>query len=542
MIKNEFFCRNYYLLTGLLMFLAFPSFDFFLFKGFPFFAWIFMIPLFIYVKDRPLKQVYISAFLAGLLGHFLSLQWIGNFAGSAEGYALITGLLIPVMAVFFAFKIFLAEALSKRLPSWRFLIHPSVWCFVDWIQSLGYLAFPWINVAHSQYPIAPFVQAASVLGVPGLNFIMILTSYSLSELSACGLHAKGHGIDFKNSSVFKRTAFILCGVLVMHLWGLGIFLNAPEAQKQDLRAGVTQTCIDPWKDWDENSMDYIENLEKHTDTILPQKPNLLIWSESSTLEPISYMWQRGKENEFVSELLAYVKNRGVPLFTGEVGVAVRNFRGRKMYMPMNDCVLINGEGEPGDTYSKINLVPFGEWFPYADVPYIGEYISDLALNLGASAFAPGTEPKLFYINGVPFAPLICYEGIFYRLCRRYKQMGAELFINITNDYWSASFGGHMQHFAASVFRAAENGVWLIRVGNSGLSAFIDPYGRVTASMPIMEQGAFCGDVDFDLNRSTIYTTAGAYIQGALLGSTLLFFSAALFSYIRERRIFSGRRQ
>lgn len=523
------------------MFLAFPSFDVWIFKGFPFFVWIFMIPLFIYVKDKPLKQVYISAFLAGALGHLLALHWIGFFGGDAAGYAVITAFLMPTLSVFFALKVFLGEVVSRRMPSLRFIVYPVMWCFVDWIQSLGYLAFPWINVAHAMYPITTFVQAASAVGVPGLNFIIILTSYSLSQAAGDYIGSMRSGgvkrpfVEWMNEPVFKRTAFIIMLVLIMNLWGLATLLNAPKPEKQDLRIAAVQTCIDPWNNWDIYSMQYLKALEKYSDDVLTANPDILIWSEASTLEPITYSFKKDKFNPFVTEILRYVKQIGLPLFVAEIGAAERKESGRTIYMPQNSCVIINEEGVPSQFYSKIHLVPFGEWFPYAKVPVIGEFINNLAAGMGGSDFLPGDGPKLMYVKGRTLAPLICYEGMFYRLCRKYRQMGAEFFINITNDFWSFSWSGHMQHFAASVFRAAENGVWLVRVGNSGLSAVIDPYGRVTATMPILEKGGFYGDIDFDINRNTVYTSAGGYIQGALVVAAFAFMLAAAILFVKSLR-------
>ena len=80
------FCkRNYYLLTSLLMFLSFPTYDIWFLKGFPFFAWIAMVPLFMYVRDKKVKDIYLTSFITGLLGHFLAFEWIGNFGAAAPG-------------------------------------------------------------------------------------------------------------------------------------------------------------------------------------------------------------------------------------------------------------------------------------------------------------------------------------------------------------------------------------------------------------------------------------------------------------------------
>ncbi|MDR3237933.1 MAG: apolipoprotein N-acyltransferase [Spirochaetia bacterium] len=527
MDKLKDFCRNhYYLLTGLLMFLSFPSFDILIFKGFAFFAWIFMIPLFVYVQGKSLKQVYIASFLAGLLGNFLTYQWIGFFAGDqTAGYLLIVCFLMPCLSVFFALKIFAAELISRRMPRLRFLIYPVMWCFMDWIQSVGYLAFPWTNVAHSQYTSTAFIQSASVIGVVGINFLIIFTSYSLSQVLRLYLAEKKFS---PRSVIFIRAALTVVLVIVINICGLAVLSSSPSAEKKDMRIGIAQSCINPWDGWEVNRMRYLSELKEYTNDVLDKSPDLIIWSESATLEMISFDYAKERINQYESELFAYIKEINKPLFTGEIGVTSERRGFYTMRYPQNNAVLISGEGEPVDAYSKINLVPFGEWFPYAGVPFIGRFIGNIASDFGGSSFVPGSSPKLIRVNGRAFAPLICYEGIFYRLCRRYKEMGADFFVNITNDGWSKTYSGHMQHFSGEVFRAVENGIWLVRAGNTGYSAFVDPYGRITASMPILRKGSFAGDIDFGLNHSTFYSRFGGYIQAVLLFAAVLFIAAFIF--------------
>ena len=183
-----------------------------------------------------------------------------------------------------------------------------------------------------------------------------------------------------------------------------------------------------------------------------------------------------------------------------------------MRYPQNNAVFID-KGKVVKTYPKINLVPFGEWFPYEKwFPAVKR----IATRYGGSDFIPGKIPLLFDIKNYRFGSLICYEGIFHRLCREYRNRGADFFINITNDGWTNTYNGHMQHFSASPFRAIENGIWYVRAGNTGYSAIIDPYGRIAKSIPILEKGALTGDMDFSLNHRTIYSRAGDLILYAAM--------------------------
>jgi len=205
------------------------------------------------------------------------------------------------------------------------------------------------------------------------------------------------------------------------------------------------------------------------------------------------------------EVLALARQNERPLLTGEIGVVEDYSDIILRRYPQNNAVLINAGGEVVGSYAKIHLVPFGEWFPYEK--WLG-FVKRITESMGGSSFVPGDKPKVFEVGGRKFGVLICYEGISQRLCRTYRAMGAEYFVNITNDGWTDTFRGHMQHFSASKFRAVENGIWYLRAGNTGYTAFIDPYGRIRKSIPILKKGFLVDEIDFSLNHRTLYALIG----------------------------------
>jgi apolipoprotein N-acyltransferase len=206
---------------------------------------------------------------------------------------------------------------------------------------------------------------------------------------------------------------------------------------------------------------------------------------------------------FSQRLLEFVRRIGRPLLTGEIGRIDEAIYGNSYYQ--NNAVLIDANGEVVKSYAKINLVPFGEWFPYERW---FRWVKNIVESFGASSFTPGSELDTFDVKGFRFGTLVCYEGIFFQHCRRYVERGVQFLVNITNDGWTDTYNGHMQHFSASVFRAVENGIWMVRAGNTGYSTLIDPYGRVTASMPILTRGYVAGNMDFSLNHPTFYSRYG----------------------------------
>jgi apolipoprotein N-acyltransferase len=539
MNKAAAFCKNhYYLLTSVLMFFSFPSFDVWVFKGFPFFAWISLVPLLLYVRGKRFKELFPVTFLAGLAGNLLTYDWIGHFGQKIPGgYLFVMVMLSLTLTVFLSIKIAAAELLSSRYEKLRVLIYPGVWIIVDWIQSIGFLAFPMPYWGYSQYPFTSFIQLASLIGILGITFIIILFNSLLTELiAAAGPIAAWKFRKFRLRPILalgeaKRFIAFLSLICIAAVAGAVLLSLRNDEIKRDLRVTLVQTCISPWEDWDRNKFEYLTELKRYTEDSLEKGPDFIIWSESATLATISYNYARGMLNDFDLEVCAFARALDRPLLTGEIGIVDRLDGMFLKRYPQNNAVLIDRQGGVVKSYPKIHLVPFGEWFPYEKwFPAVKR----LTEQFGGSSFIPGKRPVIFEIDSRKFGVLICYEGIFNRLCRDYRNLGAEFLVNITNDGWTHTYKGHMQHFAASIFRAVENGIWYVRAGNTGYTALIDPYGRIRSSMPILEKGYLTGDLDFSLNHATVYSMTGDLVLYAAMAFIILLSGVLLFTGVRTR--------
>ncbi|PKL17386.1 MAG: apolipoprotein N-acyltransferase [Spirochaetae bacterium HGW-Spirochaetae-5] len=531
---NQFFKNHYYLAAALLMFLSFPSYDFVLLKFFPFFAWVFLIPLLVYLAGRPLKDVFFTVFITGLAGNLFTYGWIGNFGAKVPGgYAVILLFLIPSLTAFFTIKIFISEYLSRRFPAYKIMIYPSVWIIIDYVQSIGFLAFPWTYIGYSQYPFVPFIQAASVIGILGINFIIIMFNTVLSEYILAFKSMPSGVRDFRNNSYIRSVVSVSLIVVLITIAGFMRLSHTPDnGSGRTLRVALVQSCISPWENWSGNRFRYLAELMHYTKESLSSNPDLIIWSESATLELISFRSLTGEIDRFDHHLKSFIKETGKPLLTGEIGLTVKKTDKGMRYFPQNNAVLIGGDGEVVKTYPKINLVPFGEWFPY-DKWFVP--VKRLVESFGGSDFVPGSRPELFKVDELKFGSLICYEGIFYRLCREYRNMGADFLVNITNDGWTDAYNGHYQHYSASVFRAVENGIWMVRAGNTGVTSIIDPRGRPVRSVPILKKTFLTGEIDTSQNVNTLYTKYG----DVLLYLSMLFIASILINltvkFFRSRR-------
>ncbi len=523
--KIKWIADRYYLLTGVIFCISLPGTLPVEVSIYPLFTWFFLVPLLLSLQGLELRNVFVRSFLTGLIANGLSYSWIGHFGDNIPGGSMgILLVFIPILSIIFSAKVLVGEWLSRKLPLLRFLIYPSVWILADWIQAHGFLAFPWCYVGYSQYTFTTFIQFASFTGILGINFFIIMFNILIADLIRISFHK-----DFR--TVFKSPPFLkfMAGIVILFFLVLfGYFrINSFHGKGSDsLKVAVVQTCISPWENWELNRFLYLDELEKYTEPALIDKPEFVIWSESATLELMSYRLSRGIPNLFDARVRYFIKNKvKAPLFTGEVGLVLgENILG-KGYLPQNSAVLIDGEGNLVGNYAKIHLVPFGEWFPYANwLPWVQE----LMLKMGGSAFVPGDAPKIFTVKNKNFGALICYEDIFYDLCREYRNLGADFLVNITNDGWSNSTQGHYQHFSASIFRAVENGIPLVRAGNTGVTAIISTLGEVKQSLHIWEKGHLNGWIEFKSFGKTFYSR---------FGNLIVYFAIAviLFSYFHGRR-------
>ncbi len=530
MIKiKKFLQKNYYLLTALFLFLSFPGYDIFILKMFPLFAFFFLTPLLCFISGLRMKDLFRITFITGLLGHFFTYRWIGNFgAHVAGGDIVILSFLIPALSAFFTLKVFIAELLSRRMEPMRAVIYPSVWIIIDFTQSIGFLAFPWTYQGYSLYPLTPFIQIASVTGILGVNFLLIMFNASLADLLLMLKGRKYTGADLLRRRELRSFIAVFFMFAAVTVFGLLSLHSSPEGKgEKSLRVAAVQSCISPWENWTGNKYNYLAELIHHTSQSLVTDPEFIIWSESATLETISFRYQKGKPDPFDQKIFDFAARAGVPILTGEIGVLEQSYPTFSRYYPQNNAVLINSYGEVVQTYPKINLVPFGEWFPYEK--WLPD-IKKLAVSFGGSDFIPGGEPELFEVKGLRFGALICYEGIFFRLCRQYGLMGADFLVNITNDGWTDTYNGHYQHFAGSVFRAVENGIPVIRAGNTGVTAIIDSKGRITSSIPILKKGFMAGEVHISSNHSTFYSRHGDWI----LAAAVIFLSLICLYELKEK--------
>jgi apolipoprotein N-acyltransferase len=233
----------------------------------------------------------------------------------------------------------------------------------------------------------------------------------------------------------------------------------------------------------------------------------VLWPESST--PFVF-----EEDRFAAGMLrAVARDARVSILFGSDQVK----RGPTNTW-FNASYLVGPTGSDEGVYRKIHLVPFGEYVPLQKLLF---FAAPLTEQVGT--FTPGTEATLLPVNGHNVSVSICYEVVYPALVRQFVAGGSELLTTITNDAWFGPTSAPYQHFEAASMRAIEEGRYMVRAANTGVSGIVDPYGRVLARTDIYVPAVLTGEARF-LQSSTFYSRHGdvlAFLSAILTAALLL---------------------
>ena len=215
--------------------------------------------------------------------------------------------------------------------------------------------------------------------------------------------------------------------------------------------------------WDKNEK--VNNLKKHINMSNSKNADIIIWSESS----IPYIIDKNAYIDFLTDKI---------LIAGALRADIKNNQINELW----NSIFVFKNGKITDYYDKQVLVPFGEYIPFSKyLPFVKKITN------GAIDFSSGNSNKNIIINNIKFNPIICYEIVFPNYVKK-KNKDAYIILNLTNDGWFGISSGPYQHFVATRFRAVENKTPVIRVSNSGITAYIDEYGRVVEKLDLDIEG------------------------------------------------------
>lgn len=470
-------------------------------------AWLAFAPLLFVIRNSAPARSFIFSCVTGAIFFAGALYWLTYV--TKLGYFV----LILYLSLFFGLfgllsNMFFRKFENSRLSFLLCIILPSLWVVVEFLRGRLFTGFPWGILGYTQYKNPLIIQIADITGAYGVSFLIVMVNFVLfSWLSA--LIKK----ECKNGPLFESAA--LCVILVLCA-GYGHFSLKKEAAGPELRLAAVQGGIEQFKKWDPAYKDYImDRYETLTKEAAKDGADLIVWPETAIPGFIN-------EDDIRIRLLKLMDETKIPLFSG--AVTCEREAGKDYFF--NSAVLFSPDAAARRRYDKIHLVPFGEYIPFeSEIPFFRRLI-----NKEIGGYTKGEDFTIFEItkeNEGPreYAALICFEDIFPELARRFAAKGADFLINITNDAWFGESSEQLQHAQASVFRAVENRLGVIRAANNGFSCYISPQGVIEDYIglgggSIYEKGAKTFNLKTGKGGSfyTAYGDVFAYACFLLLGT------------------------
>jgi apolipoprotein N-acyltransferase len=359
----------------------------------------------------------------------------------------------------------------------RIVIFSLVWTLVEFLRGHWFSGFPW-NLAGYVFAVSDSsIQLASIFGIYGLTWIAVFAASIpavLGDFSVAPRRATG------------CVALVYLALVLAVGWGAWRLENAGKTQFVDgVALRLVQANIAQHHKWNPDLQ--MQGLREHA--MLTQSKNIetithVIWPETA----VPYVVKEGSR---LTEMLGAILPPNATLITG----ALRSEEAGGALKIWNSVVALNPSGEIIGSYDKHKLVPFGEFLPLRSfIP------KTWATPVGNTDFARGAGAATVSWAGLDgISPLICYEAIFPELAAD-KHHRPSLLLNLTNDAWFGISSGPHQHFHMSRMRAVEQGVPLIRVANTGISAVVDAYGRVLLRLNLDAKGV----IDTNLPKMSQY--------------------------------------
>lgn len=459
-------------------------------------AWIALVPLLIALlvpRDgfhwARVGRNSLLGYLGGILWYAGTCYWIdstmriygGLSAAAAAGIVLLFCLFLGLYLALFAALVTLTQRATGN-TAWTLLATPFLWVAVE-LACARITSFPWNQLGYSQVDNLLLTRLAPWTGVYGISFLIV-------AINCC---AAGFFL-FRGWRSRIIPAFIALLMVISLQKGLTLPLTP---QPTDATAVMLQPNLNVGgeNDWgpivfDRHMQQFAalsENIcnpyfmglpTPHTPRMqsacTPRKSSsriadIIIWPES----PAPF---ENSDPRFRHWISALAEDGHAPMIVGDIAVVADPTHRRNFVY--NSAAFIKRDGSSAGRYDKMHLVPFGEYVPFQQLL---SFAGSLTAQVGQ--ITPGRSRVVFGADGHRYGIFICYESIFADEVRQLVNLGADVLVNISDDGWYGDTSAPWQHLNIARMRAIENNRWLLRDTNSGVTAVIDPDGRVTASAP-----------------------------------------------------------
>jgi apolipoprotein N-acyltransferase len=485
------------------------------------FAWFGLAPLLwailhpaVVSSPRPLRRAFLLGYLCGFLWYCGNCYWVrdtmmkyGDMPPMAPtllmiGFSAVLGLYFGLFG--------LAMMLVRRATGdvrWALAVAPFLWVALE-LAAARITSVPWDQLGYSQVDNSFVNQLAPWTGVYGISLFLVLANSALAGMLLLSMRRLWLTVLVSEFAVLFVLA-VLNGPIKPSPISASAVLIQPNL---DVGGDLNWTG----EEWDRHMADfaslasesckpYIEGIpQTGAPTVRPQcvepavLPDLVAWPESPT--PFE------EDDPRLRKALAGIANaEHAPVVVGGLGMDYSNEE--QAWRDYNSALIIGADGQRVGRYDKIHLVPFGEYVPFERLLFFAKKLTGRV-----SKFTRGDQRKVFLLADSKgqrhrYGIFICYESVFADEVREFSQLGAEVLVNISDDGWYGDTSAPWQHLNMARMRAIENRRWLLRDTNNGITAVIDPYGRVQQSIPRHQANALPAQYGFR-DDITFYTAHG----------------------------------
>jgi apolipoprotein N-acyltransferase len=443
------------------------------------------------VPARP-GQGFLLGWLSGTVFYLGSCYWVCSVMHSYGGLSTPVSILLLILFSLYIglhygiFGLLMAFAARSRNGVYRraLLLAPFLWVAVEMLRAYV-VSFPWLLLGTAQIDNVPLVRLASITGVYGVSFEIALVN---------SVFAAALVVPRK-----QRRALLVAALAAAAALQSTVLLH-PGPSLVEAHATLVQQDVPIERQWTYDQ--YTQLLRELTEMSRRPAPAadpaiapLIVWPES----PAPF---ETDDRLFSKSTSALAVERKSWLLAGAVAVEPGTRPGQPDHI-FNSALLLSPQGVVAQRYDKVHLVPWGEYVPFS---WLFGFAKALTHEVGTfTSSSTGRAP--LQVGSHSYGVFICYESVFPGEVRKFAARGAQVFVNISNDSWFGESGAPWQHLNMARMRAVENHRWLLRCTNSGITASIDPLGRVVASAPRNRRVAL--DAPYALSdEETFYTRYG----------------------------------
>jgi apolipoprotein N-acyltransferase len=504
--------------SATLLVLSFPKFDCSIL------AWVSLMPLLLALEAKSLGAAFFLSSVTGLLLFPGVFYWIW----SVDAFSLFDFLLLAVYLSLYVSLWGVGLTWIRKRTDWSLaLIAPPLWVTLEYLRAhFFFLGAPWMLLGHSQHGRPFLIQCTAWTGVYGLSFLVVLVNAAIAEVvqyrylgAMSPVRPLGFSKRKQSGHPFPRFSLAAAGVLLIMNALYGIYLLSREIKGERITVAVVQGNIPQEQKWEKARRQAIlDRYTSLTQQAAQHTPALIVWPETAVPGDV----QRAPELRQQVSQVAIEAQAHLLVGSGEKARVNTQSSPPQYY---NSVVFFSPEGRIEGYYRKIALLPFAEYVPLRSVV---RWPTVIAETMGD--FLPGDRYTLFTVRQAAFGGVICWEAIFPDLFRNFVRQGARFMVNATNEAWFGETAAPYQFLAMSVFRAAENRIALVRATNTGVSAFIDPFGRISERLQdstrkeLFIAGVLVGEIVL-AQEKTFYTQYGdlfAFCQIVVCALLLVF--------------------